>query len=188
MRICTCCSKDTESEVYYSVNSRNIKAYSAVLPNIKEGILCCTCYNKWRTKVAKDPRMCLKTLFCGICQKEEPEVQFSEKFKRINGRNCSSYSSRASKPVLIGPICRKCNKEYPAEIVLKSEKMTPKKTTISKKEKMKEKKTELKKTVTFVDKDENTIDGDITVDLRKYFPNDSFLKMPTLFRCKKQKK
>ena len=108
MKECVSCKREIfETEVLYAVNERNFKLYSNFFPNLKEGYICCSCYGKWKTKTSKDPRMCLTKLFCGICKKEEPDIEFSENFQKINGNNIFSVIKKTNKKVIMGPVCLK---------------------------------------------------------------------------------
>eukprot|EP01080_Neovahlkampfia_damariscottae_P002384 gene2384-2849_t len=114
---CVICSHiPPPQERKYLVRSKNIKLYSAFYPNIKKGRLCTKCYKTWLFKSKEHPKMYLKTLFCGICQKEEPEVKFSKTFENINGRNYGAYQKATNKKnLIIGPICISCSRAFPLE-------------------------------------------------------------------------
>jgi hypothetical protein len=113
--VCQCCGKNVDPKsMKYSTNVKNIRLYRAVYPEIKLGVFCHPCYQRWRSKSINDPRMCLEKLYCGICHEEEPKAKFSTTFCRLNTPLLREYEKVTGKSdIILGPVCTDCFSKYP---------------------------------------------------------------------------
>jgi hypothetical protein len=170
-RMCQHCEKlMNEVDRSVTVKRENIRIFRAAYPNIENGFLCLPCYDKWRRKI-KDPRMCLKKLYCGICLREEPTATFNKNFKRIDGRLIPSYRKITRREnIIIGPICTICESLIDFENQNQVSKFSP---------------------ISLYGKNsEETSDDQMefeesNVDLSINFPEDEFFKMPHISKISK---